>query len=260
LNRLLLIVSFVSLAACSSSPDKPDKVIRTNGVAAQEFFVQGVQKLDGQDYAGAVADFKLAEKRHPQRWDIHMNTAIAYSRDAKFSEALASIEKAFRNGGDKEAIVYFNLGNIYQERGMYSEAIRAYRAGLAIGDPKDIDTLINLGAAYMFSFEYDNAISTFEFVQSFAPDDPRPLHGIGLALQAQNRYADALEMYERANSVAPNFAQAYFNKSWVLAALGRWQDAIDSMETYIAKDPNGPYLKRAAGHIRIYKSKLDNPS
>ncbi len=235
-------------------------MIRTNGVASQEYFVQGVQKLDSKDYAGAVADFKLAEKRDPSRWDIHMNTAIAYSSDAKFSEALNAIEQAFRAGGDKEAIVYFNLGNIYQERGMYSEAVRAYRAGLAIGDPKDTDTLINLGAAYIFSFEYDSAISTFEFVRSFAPDDPRPVHGIGLALQAQNRYADALEMYEQANMMSPAFAQAYFNKGWVLAALGRWQDAIDSMETYIAKDPNGPYLRRAAGHIRFYQSKLDKPS
>ena len=97
-------------------------------------------------------------------------------------------------------------------------------------------------------------------MRSFAPDDPRPLHGIGLALQAQNRYADALDMYQQANAVAPNFAQAYFNKGWVLAALGRWQDAINSMEQYIAKDPNGPYIKRAEGHIRFYQGKLDKPA
>lgn len=260
MNRLLLIVSFVSLAACSSTPDKPEKVVRTNGVAAQEYFVQGVQKLDAQDYAGAVADFKRAEKRHPDRWDIHMNAAIAYSRDVKFNEALGAIEKAFRSGGDKEGIVYFNLGNIYQERGMYAEAVRAYRAGLAVGDPKDVDTLINLGAAYLFSFEYDSATATYEFVRSIAPDDPRPLHGIGLVLQTQNRYADALEMYQQANSIDPNFAQTYFNKSWVLAALGRWQDAIDSMEIYLAKDPNGPYIDRANSHMQYYKGKLAKAS
>lgn len=229
-------------------------------MVAQEKFLQGVQKLDAEDYAGATKDFKDATKRHPERWDIHMNMAIAYSRDAKFNEALGSIETAFRNGGDKEPIVYFNLGNIYQERGMYAEAVNAYRAALAIGDPKDLDTLVNLGAAYLFSFEYENATATYEYIRSIAPDDPRPVHGLGLVLQAQNRYADALEMYELVNTMNPAFAQTYFNKSWVLAALGRWQDAIDAMEKYIEKDPNGPYINRARGHIRFYQGKLDKPA
>lgn len=252
------MVSLVSLTACSSTPEKPDR--KTNGMVSQEHFVQGVQKLDAQDYAGALVDFKQSAKSDPDRWDVHMNMAIAYSRDAKFNEALGEIEQAFRRGGDKESIVYFNLGNIYQERGMYSEATRAYRAALAVGDAKDLDTLINLGAAYLFSFEYDNATATYDYVRSIAPDDPRALHGLGLVLQAQNRYVDALAMYEQANAMAPNFAQAYFNKSWVLAALGRWQEAINAMETYLQKDPDGPYVKRANGHLRLYRAKLENPS
>lgn len=260
LKHLKFIVLAALVSACSSTPDKPDEGVKTNGMVAQEFFVQGVQKLDNEDYAGAVADFKQASKRHVERWDIHMNMAIAYSRDAKFNEAINAITLAFQNGGDKEPLVYFNLGNIYQERGLYAEAVAAYRAGLAVGDPKDLDMLVNLGAAYLFSFEYENATATYEYVRSIAPDDPRPVHGLGLVLQAQNRYADALDMYEQANMLAPNFAQTYFNKSWVLAALGRWDDAIRSMETYLEKDPGGPYASRAKTHIRFYKNKLEKPS
>lgn len=260
LNRFLIIVSLLGSTACSSTPEKPDEERRTNGMVAQEHFVQGVQKLDAQDYAGAVVDFKKASERDENRWDIHMNLAIALSRSAKFSEALGEIEKAFRAGGDKEALVYYNLGNIYQDRGMYTEATRSYRAALAMGDAKDIDTLINLAAAYLFSYEYENATATYEFVRSLAPDDPRAPHGLGLVLQSQNLYTDALAMYEEANRIDPNFSQAYFNKSATLAALQRWQEAIDAMETYLAKDPNGPYVTRANGHLRVYRQHLQNPS
>ena len=93
-------------------------------------------------------------------------------------------------------------------------------------------------------------------MRSISPDDPRALHGLGLVLQAQNRYADALGMYEQANLMAPNFAQAYFNKSWVLAALGRWQEAINAMETYLEKDPDGQYVKRANGHHGFLAQRL----
>lgn len=226
-------------------------------MVAQEHFVKGNAKLESGDYKGAVKEYRRARKYHAERWDIAMNLGITYSRAGKFTKAINQMEEALRLGGDKELICYFNLGNVYQERGMYPQSVDAYRAALAQEpDKPHVDTLINLASAYMFMYQYDNAKQTYEYTRSLVPDDPRPVHGIALVLQAQNLYQQSYEMYENVHRIDPNFAMSYLNKSWVLAALDRYPEAIRSLETYLQKDPKGPYVRRANTMLRVFKSKL----
>lgn len=260
--RIIIFLLATSLVACGG-PEKTaenETPVKTNGMVAQELFVQGNRALDAGDYENAINIYQDAAERHPERWDIPMNLAIAYSRTAKFKEALGAIEVAFQNGGKEHHQVYFNLGNIYQERGMYGQAVDAYRAALALQPKPEIDTLVNLGASYLFIFKYDEARATYDYINELFPDDPRAMHGIGLIYQTQSNYPEALEFYENAHRIDSNFSMSYFNKAWVLAQLERYDEAVQSMQTYLDRDPEGPYVNRAKNLINSWKSKSASKS
>lgn len=260
--RILILLLITASTACSG-PDKnadTKEIVRTNGTVAQETFVLANQQLDNGEYKEAAKLYRKALKSDPDRWDIHMNLAIALSRDAKFNDALGAIEVAFQKGGDQHDVTYFNLGNIFTERGMYPQAIDAYRAALSKQSSPDVDTLINLAAAYLFIFKYDEARATYDHVSQLFPDDPRASHGIGLVYQTQSLYPEALDFYEKTHRIDSNFSMAYFNKAWVLAAMDRHDEAIQSMETYLSRDPNGPYVNRARNLIGSWKRKISSKS
>jgi tetratricopeptide (TPR) repeat protein len=254
------MVSTLLSTGCSSTPDKKDRQVRekdepTPTTSAQEFFIQGNKALDEKDFEQAINLYEKALEQDEARWDIHMNKAIAHSAIQQFSDAVASIDKALANGGDKEAQVYFNLGNVYQNRGLYAQSVKAYRASLAMSDKPDVDTLLNLGAALALMREYDKARQTYQHLQSLVPDDPRVYLGLGVVAHAEKNRQEALEMYEQASRAEPDFAQVWFNKAALLNELDRRDDAVAAYQRYLELDPDGPYANRAQGRIQRLKGK-----
>lgn len=249
-----------AIAACSGKKNqaKPDPVPpqKQEGPTADELFVKGNVKLDKNEWKGAVEAYDDALAVDDQQWEIHMNRAIALARLGKFNDALASMELALRNGGEENPVVYFNLGNLYQERGMYSESVDAYRTSLAYESSPNVDTLVNLAAAFVFLRQWDKANTTYEYIRSLAPDDPRAPHGLALVMQMQSRYQDAAQAYEMVHSIDPNFELAYYNKARCYSAMKEHQLAIDALQDYLRVAPDGAYAKRAKGLMDGYRQRL----
>lgn len=241
---------------CGNGSERKDraKAVET-GPTAQELFLQGNAKLDGQSWDEAITLYGKAVERDPSRWDIYMNKAIAHSKAAEFEEAVGAIELGFQNGGSQEPELYYNLGNIYQERGMYKESIESYRAGLAYRDGAHIDSLINIGAAYVFLRQFEEATATYEHLQSVAPDEPAALHGLALIQHLQDNHEVAVELYEQVHAMAPDFANSYFNKGSVLAKMEKWEEAIGAMNDYLRYAPDGPYADQAQNRIEFYRTR-----
>jgi tetratricopeptide (TPR) repeat protein len=253
-----VVASTLLLAGCSSTPDKKDRQVQEEKepvptTSAQEFFIQANGALDQQDFDKAIRLYENALEQDEARWDIHMNKAIAHSANQQFSKAVASIDQALANGGDKEAQVYFNLGNIYQNRGLYAQSVKAYRTSLAVSDTADVDTLLNLGAALALMREYDKSRQTYEHLQSRVPDDPRVYMGLGVVAHAEKNRKKALEQYEQAIRAEPDFAQVWFNKAALLNEMNEQDDAIAAYQRYVELAPDGPYAKRARGRIQRLK-------
>lgn len=260
---LLILLLSITAAACSRNKTTTKRQVTVveptepKGPSAQDLFVKGNKQLDNGAWKKAVKSYDAAIEQDPKRWEIYMNRGIALSRTADFGPALASFELALQNGGAKNPELYFNLGNLYQERGMYSESVDAYRTSLAYRDKPHVDTLVNLGAAYVFLKRWDAADQTYDYIQSIAPDDPRPVHGKGLVRQLQAQYADALQFYQQAHSIDPNFALSYFNEASCFARQEKYDDAIRSLQDYLRVAPDGPNAKRAKSLSEHYRKERD---
>lgn len=254
---LLFSIAFIGCSrnktATKRTPVPVEPEPEPEGPTAQDLFVQGNTHLDQGSWEQAIKSYDDAIEQDPGRWKIYMNRGIAQARAADFEGALASFELAIENGGTEEPELYFNLGNVYQERGLYSESVDAYRTSLAYRDQPHVDTLVNLGAAYVFLKQWDDADETYDYIQSVAPDDPRPVHGKGLVRQLQAQYSDAIQYYEQAHSIDPNFALAYYNKASCYHRQKEYDQAIRALQNYLRIAPDGPSADRAKSQIELYE-------
>lgn len=216
--------------------------------------MRGNQALDEREWEQAIAAYDEALAIDQQRWEVHMNRAIALTFSLRYDDAIASIGNALAAGGQNEPQVYFNLGNIYQERGLYENAVTAYRASLAAAGGKlDVDTLLNIGAAYIYLKAYPQARQALEKAAELAPDDPRPVHSLGLLTFSEENPDEALRLYDQVRALDPNFAPAYFNQGYIHQRLGQHEEALAAFERYLELAPDGPYVTRARNQVNRLK-------
>ncbi|WP_164855887.1 tetratricopeptide repeat protein [Lujinxingia sediminis] len=253
LRALLIAGAILSCApACSSSnASKSDELpteerVEAPSISVQELVLQGNEALDARAWDDAIAAYDEVLAIDQQRWDVHMNRAIALTFALRYDDAIAAIGDALSAGGQDEPQVYFNLGNIYQERGLYQNAITAYRASMAADDDRlDVDTLLNIGAAYMFLRAHPQSRQALEKAAELAPDDPRPVHSLGILAFSEENPDEALKYYNEVRALDPNYAPAYFNQGFILAKLGETEEAARAFERYLELAPEGPYATRA---------------
>ncbi|WP_230470046.1 tetratricopeptide repeat protein [Lujinxingia vulgaris] len=253
LRALLIAGALLTCApACSSSnATKSDELpteerVEAPSISVQELVLRGNEALDARAWDDAIAAYDEALAVDQQRWDVHMNRAIALTFALRYDDAIAAIGDALAAGGQDEPQVYFNLGNIYQERGLYQNAVTAYRASMAAdGNRLDVDTLLNIGAAYMFLRAYPQSRQALEKAAELAPDDPRPVHSLGILAFSEEKPDEALDYYNEVRALDPSYAPAYFNQGFILATLGEDEEAARAFERYLELAPEGPYATRA---------------
>lgn len=95
-------------------------------------------KLDHLEYA--IASLRQAQKRDPERADVHAGLAAAYRRQQRFpelAEALAA-EVELTSGGERKLELFIELGELYENQlGSVSKAIEAYEQALELDTTND---------------------------------------------------------------------------------------------------------------------------
>lgn len=269
---LVLLLSLLLAPACKSgssqkkgsstkkaTSEKPDSE-EDAGPSAQELFAAGNKHLDERDWEAAVDAYRSALEKNAERWDVHLNLAIALSEMGKFNEALDAIEGSLAKGGDEQPEVYFNLGNIYQERGLYRQAVKAYRTSLAHREETDLDTLVNIAAALTILGEKSKAKSTYEKAQKLAPQDPRIQHGFAVLLHLEGEHKKSIDAYQQLHSMAPDYAAGYFDEASPHVEIEDFRGAIDALQRYLEVAPDGPYAQKAKKLIDIYREQAESSS
>ncbi|MEM1347854.1 MAG: tetratricopeptide repeat protein [Myxococcota bacterium] len=255
---------------CSSTPDpvtEPEDLITEKPATAPRpaqarsaDVDEAMAAMTTRRYRDAADAWGRAIEQNPDNWELHMNHAIALSGAPDFNNAIAAIERAMDLGGEREWVVWFNLGNIYQNRGMYEEAIQAYRAGLSLHATPHYESLVNLCASYVFLNQYAEAQSTCNYAIDLAPNDPRAHHNLALIPQLRQKFEDAIAAYEGINDRFPDFAQSYYNKAEAHVALKQYASARRAFQRYIDLAPDGPYVKRAKNRLRGLVGRRDAAS
>jgi len=117
---------------------------------------QGVEAFGRGDYEAAVETFGNALVESPADPQLQYDLGAALYKQGRYEEAIATLEKAATEGGEKwAALANYNLGNAYYRAGAeieseqpqqtlerWAQALLAYRRTLA-ADPADEDAQFN---------------------------------------------------------------------------------------------------------------------
>ncbi len=259
MKTLILFIIAGFFVGCSNAPKVVVQEVKedSKSSSAQELFIKGNAHLEAKEWKEAIDVYKQAENLET-RWDLLLNRGIAEIQMGDFNAALNSFSEALNNGGDKEAIVYFNLGNLYQERGLYQDAVNAYRAGLVYvpAGTTDVDMITNLGAAYVFLRQWEDANETYEFLRTKAPNDPAALHGLGMVHQMKGNFDQAIEKYSAVSASFPEFAMSHYTRAQCLGSQKKYAEAIAAYKEYKRLFPDSNYINRINAIIQRYEEKV----
>lgn len=147
--RLGLLVSIVGLSGCSIFTPKPEIVDSQADVLGpippklQQAFGDALGLMQNEEFSAAEKLLIEITLKFPSYAGPWSNLAIAQSKQQKFEEALASIDKALQQDENFCQALSFK-GVVLRELGRFKLAKEQYLAALAC-NPNDILTVYNLG-------------------------------------------------------------------------------------------------------------------
>lgn len=105
-----------------------------------------------------------ALKRHPERAALHNNVGGFAFEEARFTDALASLERAYALGPDDPTIA-LNLGRTYLALGRIDEAVRTLERAIHL-EPAAFFPQLNLARGYLLLGDLARARTTLERAKS----------------------------------------------------------------------------------------------
>lgn len=253
----LLLAAPVACSSSSSSEVDDQAVAEPAAPTAQEYFLQGNEALDAGNWSQAIGHYEEAARLDDQRWDAHMNRAIALTKAEQFDEAVQAFADALAAGGETEPVIYFNLGNLYQERTLHESAIDAYRTSMAHRGGLHYDTLLNLSASLTFLNAHEEAKVTIEEAIKLNPDDPRGHSTLALTIFSMGQPDEALAAYDEIVAMHPDYAPAHYNRAYVQLRRGEHALAQQGFQHYLDLAPEGAYVRKAQSHLNMLESRDD---
>jgi len=192
---LIMLALAVSLGAAAAHAEAAAD-------AAAAILDRGIERMEVQDYAGALAHF---------------------------DEALAQ-------GGDTAELHYYRglaLNRLYR----HEEAEQSYGKAVEL-EPENARYLNEYGMTMVFfTGKLQDAYEAIEKAAELEPLNGEYIGDRGFALYLLNRYDEALVELERAIELAPDYDNAYYFAAIVQYELGAFQEAAGYCEEYLARVP-----------------------
>jgi Tfp pilus assembly protein PilF len=156
---------------------------------------------------------------------------------AKGTEAIAACD-AWIKQDPKNAVAYFNRGDIYRNVGDYDHAVSDFSQAIKF-DPKYALAYDHRGLAYLGKHEYDRAMADFEKEIKLDPGYGPTYNNRGLVYEAMGDVVRAFAGFDQAIKLNPNHAgAAYTNRGRVYEGRGDHDRAIADFDQSININPN----------------------
>jgi len=163
-------------------------------------------------------------------------TALVYTRQRRFDEALASYDRVLVvRPHDAEA--FNNRGNILKELKRFDEALASYDRALALR-PDFVEALYNRGNTLLQFKRFDEALASYDRTLVLRPHFAEALYNRGNTLKQLKRFDEALTSFDRAVALRPDFAEAFNNRGNTLQELKRFDEALSSYDRALALRPD----------------------
>jgi tetratricopeptide (TPR) repeat protein len=243
---------------------------------AKSFFLSGLEKLNGNNFASAEKDFETSLKFAPNRLSTLINLSIVLIKLNKFENAeklinegllnhpknkellmgLVEIYEKLINHKPDYAEAYANLGNAFRELNMHEEALDVYNTAVML-NPKLEGVFLNRGNIMLDQKKYQEALADYDKAIAIKPDFASAYSNRGIALRGLKRLDDAITSYELAIKIKPDYAEAYYNRGIAQSELNYSDEALASYDKAIEINPDYIQAYSNRGNVLQDLNRLD---
>ena len=171
---------------------------------ALNYFADGIEALDVQDFEGAAQSFKQAIALEPQNLEFQYHLAVTYVRLKKNDEALEIFESLIKKDPKNYFKAYFDIAGVYSREGTFQKALDT----LNLADqaaPNSARVYLEKGYVYKNLKEYDQAIKSFNRAKELDPKESQLVYYlIGAVDLEREEFENANLMFKKAIQIAPN--------------------------------------------------------
>lgn len=265
LAHLLLYHSALDRRAARLAEAKQalDQARRLAPELATTRLVQGFYDYWGHaDYAGGLAEFKLALRRAPEDSEIYSAMAGVYRHLGEWPAAIAADRKAV-DLDPRDSLALTWLGDDYYSLHRYAEAEQIYLRALAV-DPTNVNAVESLVTSYAEAGQLDRALAVLDAVPRDIRGDPIVLWNRSWVLMLEGDYPQAIRVLA---SIPVGGVSEYARFSQLALAermLGNRARASDYaskaaalLEQKLAEEPDNPDLHMSLGWAYALTGKAD---
>jgi len=187
--------------------------------------LEGYRRLVDSDWAGAMNQFKVAEKRYPLNSRILEQISLCLHSMGRPSEALAYLEKAHRVEPDNGKIdgaarlVRFEYGLELEKKGRWNEALAVFQR-LKEEDDEEADYFFHEAYCHQNLWDYGHAVELYRKGLRLDPQAEWVRINLATCLYALSRYDEAAEQWKKLVEASPDPEYVY---NFGLARIRQWR-------------------------------------
>lgn len=207
---------------------------------AKSLFLDGLDRLMSDDYAGAEHKLRAAHRLAPDRVSVLTNLSAALLKQGKIAEAKTYAERSVELDASNAA-GWLNLASCVGKQGGLMSALALYDKVLTL-EPDYPEAWLSRGAVLHDLARSDEALACYDRALALKPDYADAWSNRGIVLKDRKRYDEALACYEKAIALKPNSAEAWTNRGVALKDLKRYDEALAAYDKASALNDHIPYV------------------
>ena len=215
------------------------------------------------DYQAAIDAYKKVVEKNPNRSELYVEIAKAYSRLGDPVNQVAAAEEAIKRPSPALGDAFLLLGEGYQKQRKFDEAIAAYQKAVN-AKPNEYAAYHSLAELLRNQNRFDEAIDTLRKALRTFPSDGRIYTTLGALYSLGDRKEEAVQAAQAGIRYLPNEYMAYTNLCRALNDVNKPEMAIrecnnalrlkpDDGETYFYLARANDLANKPAEATRFYK-------
>jgi tetratricopeptide (TPR) repeat protein len=187
-------------------------------------------------YPAAARQFELAENGYPNPYDVGFNLTLAYTKSARYADAVRAGENLIAKG-NRKAELYNLLAQAYEGAGKIVEAYGALRTATSI-DPADPANYLDLIALCLTHQNYDLALEIADISISRLPKSGSLHMQRGIVLAMKEDFGGAKTEFETAVHLDPKRSISHVSLALILLQMDQPAEAVTVLRRRTGVSPD----------------------
>jgi serine/threonine protein kinase/tetratricopeptide (TPR) repeat protein len=238
----------------------------TNMLSAYDFYIQGIGYLQRyerlENVENSIGLFQRAIEADPSYAQAQAALAQAFlykysaTKDSQWTDRAKAGVKAAERLNSKLPEVQLAIGNLNRRTGSYPDAISAFQRVLEF-DPQNVDAYLGLGSTYDSLGRTSEAEQALRHAIEIRPGCWNCYNKLGVFFNRHSRYREAADAWKKVTELTPDNVWGYMNVGAVCFNMGQFETAESYFRRGLKVAPDNPDLYANLGTVSFYLGRFD---